>query len=88
VFYACCHATPHTHTYLLILIKVFGSVHRTPDTNVDGAIIQKEPLLGGSPEWGAVGERLSEVGVPRIQVSVKVDESNRAKLLACGTKEG
>jgi hypothetical protein len=51
-------------------------------------IPQQESLFPGPPKRRAVGETLTEVGVPRIEVGIEMDQGERAVALGHRAQEG
>ena len=45
---------------------------------MDGSLREKETFLPGATKRSTVSVRLSEVGVPGVQMCIEVDESDRA----------
>ncbi len=58
--------------------EVIGAVYWAASTNVERLLRQKESLLKSATKRRSVSVRLSEVGVPRVQMRVKVYESDRS----------
>ena len=61
-----------------VVFEVLLAVERSTDADVLRTLHVDQALFAGAAEGGAVGERLTEVGVPGVEVSVEVQDGDRA----------
>jgi hypothetical protein len=63
------------------------TVERAAQAHVGAAVPEKKAFLPGPPEGCPVGEALAEVGVPRIEMRVEVDQGQRTVAFGRGAEQ-
>src|SRR5690606_9367430 len=66
---------------LMIAHEVFLVIHRPSNADVHGLVLDEQALLESAAEHRAVSDRLAEVGIPGVEVRVKVQQGHGAVYL-------
>ena len=70
-----------------VALHIRRPVYRTPDAHVHRCVSIEQSFLRCSSKRGAVGEALTEVGVPGVEMCVEMDESDRSEPPGNGFEE-
>ena len=73
---------------VVVVDEVELVVDRAADAEVDRLVLRQQAFFGRPAEDGAVGERRVEVGVPRVQVRVEVDQRDGTVLVRAARSIG
>src|SRR5215472_17910787 len=82
------HCRHSLETQFGIFVKVAARIDRPADADVHAVVFQEQALFGRPPKWRAVGERRAEVGVPRVNVGIEVDQGDLAEPLFRHLEQG